>query len=65
MTRDVGRAHRVARDLNAGQIYVNEWFAGGNETPFGGYKDSGIGRENGRQAIHNYTQRKNVCVRLD
>lgn len=65
MTRDVGRAHRVARALNAGQVYVNEWFAGGNETPFGGYKDSGIGRENGQQAIHNYTQRKNVCVRLD
>ena len=65
MTRDVGRAHRVARDLDAGQIYVNEWFAGGNETPFGGYKESGIGRENGRQAIHNYTQLKNVCVRLD
>ncbi len=65
MTRDVGRAHRIARDLDAGQIYVNEWFAGGNETPFGGFKDSGIGRENGRQAIHNYTQLKNVCVRLD
>jgi aldehyde dehydrogenase (NAD+) len=65
MTRDVGRAHRVARDLEAGQVYVNEWFAGGNETPFGGYKESGIGRENGRQAIHNYTQLKNVCVRLD
>jgi aldehyde dehydrogenase (NAD+) len=65
MTRDVGRAHRVAQRLDAGQIYVNEWFAGGNETPFGGYKDSGIGRENGTQAIENYTQLKNVCVRLD
>jgi aldehyde dehydrogenase (NAD+) len=65
MTRDVGRAHRVAGALDAGQVFVNEWFAGGNETPFGGYKDSGIGRENGTQAIDNYTQLKNVCVRLD
>ena len=62
ITTDMGRAHRFARDVDAGQIYVNEWFAGGNETPFGGFKDSGIGRENGTQAIHNYTQIKNVCL---
>ncbi|WP_049916783.1 aldehyde dehydrogenase family protein [Halogeometricum pallidum] len=64
ITTDMGRAHRFARDVDAGQIYVNEWFAGGNETPFGGYKDSGIGRENGTQAIHNYTQLKNVCLNI-
>ncbi|WP_254279990.1 aldehyde dehydrogenase family protein [Haloarcula marina] len=62
VTTDMGRAHRFAREVDAGQIYVNEWFAGGNETPFGGFKDSGIGRENGTQAIHNYTQIKNVCL---
>ena len=62
VTTDLARAHRFARDVDAGQIYVNEWFAGGNETPFGGFKDSGIGRENGTQAIHNYTQIKNVCL---
>ena len=62
ITTDMGKAHRFARDVDAGQIYVNEWFAGGNETPFGGYKDSGVGRENGTQAIHNYTQIKNVCL---
>ena len=64
ITTDMGRAHRYARDVDAGQIYVNEWFAGGNETPFGGFKDSGIGRENGTQAIHNYTQLKNVCLNI-
>lgn len=63
-TTDVGRAHRFARDIDAGQIYVNEWFAGGNETPFGGFKRSGIGRENGVQAIDNYTQLKNVCLNI-
>jgi aldehyde dehydrogenase (NAD+) len=63
-TENVGRAHRFARDVDAGQIYVNEWFAGGNETPFGGFKRSGIGRENGVQAIKNYTQLKNVCLNI-
>ncbi|WP_136716966.1 aldehyde dehydrogenase family protein [Halorientalis salina] len=63
-TENVGRAHRFAREVDAGQIYVNEFFAGGNETPFGGYKASGIGRENGVQAIDNYTQVKNVCANI-
>ncbi|WP_129113431.1 aldehyde dehydrogenase family protein [Halegenticoccus tardaugens] len=64
-TTDVGRAHRFARDVNAGQIYVNEWFAGGVETPFGGYKQSGFGREKGLEAIESYTQVKNVCFKID
>lgn len=63
-TESVGRAHRFAREVDAGQIYINEYFAGGNETPFGGYKDSGIGRENGIQAVDNYTQVKNVCANI-
>ena len=63
-TENVGRAHRFAREVDAGQIYINEYFAGGNETPFGGFKDSGIGRENGVQAIDNYTQVKNVCANI-
>ncbi|WP_101296187.1 aldehyde dehydrogenase family protein [Halegenticoccus soli] len=64
-TTDVGRAHRFARDVDAGQVYVNEWFAGGVETPFGGYKQSGIGREKGLEAIESYTQVKNVCLKID
>ncbi|WP_158059592.1 aldehyde dehydrogenase family protein [Halorussus halophilus] len=61
-TNDVGRAHRFARDVDAGQIYINEWFAGGEETPFGGFKKSGFGREKGLDAIDAYTQTKNVCA---
>jgi aldehyde dehydrogenase (NAD+) len=63
-TRDVARAHRVASQLEAGQVYVNEYFAGGNETPFGGFKSSGIGREKGFEALHSYTQIRSVTVRI-
>ena len=64
-TENAGRAHRFAREVDAGQIYINEFFAGGNETPFGGFKQSGIGRDNGVQAIDNYTQIKNICANID
>ncbi|MCG6902997.1 MAG: aldehyde dehydrogenase family protein [Rhodobacter sp.] len=63
-TRDLDRATRAARGLRAGQIFVNEWFAGGVETPFGGYGKSGYGREKGREALMNYVQTKNVAIRL-
>lgn len=61
-TSDVGRAHRFAREIDAGQIYVNEWYAGGVETPFGGFKNSGFGREKGVEAIREFTQTKNVAL---
>jgi len=64
-TSDIGRAHRFARDVRAGQIYINEWFANGTGSPFGGYKQSGFGREKGLEAIRGYTQIKNVCARID
>lgn len=63
-TRDLDRAMRAARGLRAGQVFVNEWFAGGVETPFGGYGKSGYGREKGREALLNYVQTKNVAIRL-
>ena len=63
-TNDLNRAIRLAKNLKAGQIYVNEYFAGGEETPFGGYKQSGYGREKGLAALEHYTQIKNVAVRL-
>jgi aldehyde dehydrogenase (NAD+) len=63
-TRDLSRAHRVASRLEAGQIFVNEYFAGVVETPFGGFKQSGIGREKGIEALHHYTQLKCVTVAL-
>lgn len=64
-TRDVGRAHRLARDIKAGQIYVNNYGAGGGvELPFGGYKRSGHGREKGYEAMHGLTQTKTVAVKM-
>ena len=63
-TRDVSRAHRVAGRIDAGQIYVNEYFAGGVETPLGGFKQSGYGREKGQEALHHFTQVKSVTLRL-
>jgi aldehyde dehydrogenase (NAD+) len=63
-TRDVGRAHRVAAALEVGQVFVNEYLAGGAETPFGGVKDSGFGREKGVEGALGYTHVKTVIVRL-
>jgi aldehyde dehydrogenase (NAD+) len=63
-TTNLARAHRVAAQLEAGQIYVNEWQAGLVEGPFGGYKNSGYGREKGMEALHHYTQTKFVAVKL-
>ncbi len=63
-TRDISRAHRVAARLEAGQVFVNDWIAGGIEQPFGGYKQSGYGREKGIEALQHYTQLKSVTIRL-
>lgn len=64
-TSDLNRAMRCARDLKAGQVFVNEWYAGGAETPFGGYKKSGFGREKGIEAMFNYVQTKNIAIRIN
>ncbi|HYM31535.1 MAG TPA: aldehyde dehydrogenase family protein [Candidatus Cybelea sp.] len=64
-TKDLRLAHWAADRLVAGQVFVNEWFAGGIETPFGGTKRSGYGREKGQEALLNYVQTKNVGIRLD
>lgn len=63
-TQDIDRALWTAQRLVAGQVFVNEWFAGGVETPFGGVKRSGFGREKGQEALRNYVQTKNVAVRV-
>lgn len=64
-TNDVGRALRFARDVRAGSIFVNEYYAFGTPTPHGGFKQSGIGREKGLEAIHTYTQTKNVGINIE
>ena len=63
-TKDIDAANRAARQLRSGQVFINEWFAGGVETPFGGYGKSGYGREKGREALWNYVQTKNIATRI-
>ncbi|MBG6202072.1 aldehyde dehydrogenase (NAD+) [Labrenzia sp. EL_13] len=63
-TSDLDRAMQASRRLRAGQVFVNEWYAGGVETPFGGFGKSGYGREKGREALLNYVQTKNVAIKL-
>ncbi len=63
-TRDLDRALRTAQQLAAGQVFVNEWFAGGVETPFGGIARSGHGREKGLEALDNYLRTRNIAIRL-
>lgn len=63
-TQDVKRAHRLARQLQAGIVWVNCWMVRDLRTPFGGMKSSGVGREGGFEALRFFTEAKNVCVRL-
>ena len=63
-TRDFGTAHRLARDIDAGQVFVNEYFAGGISVPFGGNKRSGFGREKGLEALKSYCRTKSVAARI-
>ncbi|HYG88794.1 MAG TPA: 2-hydroxymuconic semialdehyde dehydrogenase [Azospirillum sp.] len=63
-TENLSRAHRVAGQLEAGIVWVNSWFLRDLRTPFGGAKQSGIGREGGVHGLEFYTELKNVCVKL-
>lgn len=63
-TRDVGRAHRVAAGLDAGIVWVNCWMVRDLRTPFGGMKQSGVGREGGSEALRFFTEPTSVTVRV-
>ena len=63
-TQDVSRAHRVAAKVHSGIIWVNCWLLRDLRTPFGGFKNSGVGREGGWEALKFFTDPKNVCVEL-
>lgn len=63
-TRDLQRAHRLAARLQAGIVWVNTWMLRDLRTPFGGVKDSGLGREGGWDAMRFFTEPKNVCIAL-
>jgi aminomuconate-semialdehyde/2-hydroxymuconate-6-semialdehyde dehydrogenase len=63
-TRDLSRAHRMAAALEVGICWINSWFLRDLRTPFGGAKQSGIGREGGVHSLEFYTELRNICVKL-
>lgn len=63
-TRDIGRAHRVVAQLDAGTCWINTYNVTPVEIPFGGVKRSGLGRENGLEALEHYTRVKSVYVEM-
>jgi aminomuconate-semialdehyde/2-hydroxymuconate-6-semialdehyde dehydrogenase len=63
-TENLKRAHRVSAQIKSGIIWVNCWLFRDLRTPFGGMKQSGVGREGGWEALKFFTEAKNVCIRL-
>ena len=63
-TRDLSRAHRVAAAIESGTVWINCWLLRDLRVPFGGMKESGVGREGGVDSLEFFTEAKNVCVKL-
>jgi aminomuconate-semialdehyde/2-hydroxymuconate-6-semialdehyde dehydrogenase len=63
-TQDVSRAHRFAAGLHTGIVWINTWMMRDLRTPFGGVKESGVGREGGWDALRFFTEPKNVCIQF-
>jgi aminomuconate-semialdehyde/2-hydroxymuconate-6-semialdehyde dehydrogenase len=63
-TQNLDRAHRIANNLHSGIVWINCWLLRDLRTPFGGVKASGVGREGGFEALHFFTEPKNVCVKF-
>ena len=63
-TNDLKRAHRVAHQIESGIVWVNCWLLRDLRTPFGGMKDSGVGREGGDEALRFFSEPQNVCIKL-
>ncbi len=63
-TRDLDRAHRVGAALEFGIVWINCWLLRDLRTPFGGVKNSGVGREGGVDALRFFTEPKNICIRF-
>ena len=62
-TQDLSRAHQLAGQLDFGIVWINCWLLRDLRTPFGGTKQSGVGREGGSEALHFFTEPKNICIR--
>ena len=63
-TRDLQRAHRVAAAIDSGTVWINCWLLRDLRVPFGGMRESGVGREGGFESLNFFTEAKNVCVKL-
>ena len=63
-TQDISKANRVAANINSGIIWINCWLRRDLRTPFGGMKDSGVGKEGGWEAMRFFTEAKNICFEL-
>ncbi|MHC4391453.1 MAG: aldehyde dehydrogenase [Planctomycetota bacterium] len=63
-TQDLTRAHRVSAALETGMVWVNTWLLRDLRVPFGGVKDSGVGREGGRYSLEFFSESRNVCIKL-
>ena len=61
-TQDISKAHRIASKVETGIVWVNCWLVRDLRTPFGGMKNSGVGREGGWEALRFFTEAKNVCI---
>lgn len=64
VTRDIGNAHKVANALRVGTVYINCYDIFDSVTPFGGYKDSGIGRELGPNGLDAYLETKTIITKI-
>ena len=63
-TSDLKRAHRMGQKIHAGIVWINCWLVRDLRTPFGGTKNSGVGREGGFEALRFFTEPKNICVSI-
>lgn len=63
-TRDLSRAHRMAAEIDTGMVWVNTWLLRDLRVPFGGMKDSGVGREGGRNSLEFFSESRNICISL-
>ena len=62
-TENLSRAHRIAENIKTGIVWINCWMIRDLRTPFGGTKNSGVGREGGWEALRFFTEAKNVCIK--
>lgn len=64
-TTNISRAHRMAQNIQSGIVWINTWMARDLRTPFGGTKNSGLGREGGMEALHFFTEAKTISMEID